>query len=87
MSAVATKSNTNTAGTLQTYLVTSHDGDTLDCVMYRHNCTHTHDVVLALNPELSALPPVLPYNTTINLPYNLTQKAAVKKRKTLNLWN
>lgn len=76
--------------TLQTYAVTTHQGDTLDEVMYRHGCTHSLETVMNLNPHLTHLPSVLPYNTAINLPYNLSTTRAgrtVKQRKTLNLWS
>ena len=76
--------------TLQTYAVTTHQGDTLDEVMYRHGCTHRIETVMNLNPHLNSLPPVLPYNTALNLPYNLSATRAgrtVKQRKTINLWS
>ena len=77
-----------TAPSLQTYTVTTHQGDTLDEVMHRHGCTHSIEQVLLLNPQLIPLPCVLPYHLSIRLPYNLTdQRAEVKTRKTLNLWS
>ena len=75
---------------LQTYDVTTHQGDTLDEVMYRHGCTHSIETVSSLNTHLIGLPSVLPYNTTIHLPYNLSTTRTgrtVKQRKTLNLWS
>ena len=78
------------AATLQTYPVITHQGDTLDELMYRHGCTHSLETVTQINPHLIALPAVLPYNTTVHLPYNLTATRAgrvVKQRKTLNLWS
>lgn len=77
------------ATALQTYDVTTHQGDTLDEVMHRHGCTHSIETVMSLNTHLTTLPVVLPYNTTIRLPYNLSTRVgrAVKQRKTLNLWS
>lgn len=75
---------------LQTYDVTTHQGDTLDEVMHRHGCSHSIEIVMSLNAHLTSLPPVLPYNTLIRLPYNLSAPRTgrtVKQRKTLNLWS
>ena len=75
---------------LQTYDVRTHQGDTLDEVMHRHGCTHSIETVSQLNSPLIGQPSVLPYNTTVHLPYNLSATRAgrtVKQRKTLNLWS
>ncbi len=73
--------------TLHTYTVTSHEDETLDCVMYRNNCTFNQNEVMDMNPQLQTLPAVLPYNTHIHLPYNTQAVKAVPKRETLNLWS
>jgi len=63
------------------------EGDTLDALIWRARGLGPADLpaVLAANPGLAALGPVLPKGTPVRLPDTPTPAATV--RDTLNLWD
>lgn len=65
--------------------VIAQQGDTLDLICYRHygRTAGITETVLANNPGLADLGPVLPIGTRVNLPAQTTQAT----RPTLKLWD
>lgn len=67
-------------------IVTAHQGDTVDALCQRHlGCTATvTEQVLAMNPGIAELGPVLPMGTQLTLP---DQAPAKKNNTIIQLWD
>ena len=66
--------------------VTSHQGDTLDTLCWRHlGTTQPVEATLQLNPGLAALGPTLPQGATVALP-DIEQNTRQPKQ-TIQLWD
>ena len=66
--------------------VTSHQGDSVDSICYRHlGNSDAVETVLDSNPGLAALGPILPMGTVVTLP---DRRATVAKQKNIiQLWD
>ena len=69
-------------------MVRARDGDTLDALIWRERNLGPADLpaVLAANPGVAALGPILPKGQPINLPAIATPATAVRT-DVLNLWD
>lgn len=66
--------------------VISRQGDTVDSLCWQHlGSTDAVEQVLALNPGLAALGPVLPMGTVVTLPDPATTTPTTQP--TINLWD
>lgn len=65
---------------------TTRQGETVDIVCHRHygRTRETTEAVLAANPGLAALGPILPFATAINLP---AIEAKSQKKRLVSLWD
>lgn len=71
-------------------IYTSREGDTVDLVCYRHygNTVGKVEAVLAANPGLAALGPILPKGTEFTLPdLAAPEQQATIKTGTVKLWD
>lgn len=74
-------SNPNTHIQIQT-----QKGETLDCALYRLGRYDDRDTVIAANPHITQLPPVLPEFTLITLPV-VPETISTTPIKTIQLWD
>jgi len=74
--------------TLSLDIVRARDGDTLDALIWRERNLGPADLpaVLAANPGVAALGPILPKGQPINLPAIAAPATAVRT-DVLNLWD
>lgn len=68
--------------------VRARDGDTLDALIWRERGLGPADLpaVLAANPGIAALGPILPKGLFVNLPANAAPAVAVRS-DVVNLWD
>lgn len=66
--------------------VTSHQGDSVDSICYRHlGNSDAVETVLDTNPGIAALGPILPMGTVVTLPDSAGSTA--KQQDIIQLWD